>query len=73
MLLEKEWCDFGHKFQDRLGHGQRESEEFSPILQQYLDAVWQLLRQFPREFEFNEKLLLTLADHQYTCRYGTFM
>ena len=30
-------------------------------------------RQFPREFEFNEKMLLTLADHQYTCRYGTFM
>lgn len=29
--------------------------------------------QFPTAFEFNERLLLTILDHLYSCRFGTFL
>ncbi|CAF5142147.1 unnamed protein product, partial [Rotaria sp. Silwood1] len=28
---------------------------------------------FPSAFEFNEKLLITIADNLYSCQYGTFL
>ncbi|TNN73631.1 Myotubularin [Liparis tanakae] len=28
---------------------------------------------FPTAFEFNERLLLTILDHLYSCRFGTFL
>jgi hypothetical protein len=39
-LLKKEWCAFGHKFEDRLGRGA--PKEASPVCLQFLDAVWQV-------------------------------
>jgi len=38
-----------------------------------LDAVWQLLIQFPQSFQFNEQFLICLADALYECRFGTFL
>jgi myotubularin-related protein 1/2 len=37
-LIQKEWLSFGHKFNDRLGHGLSEelATEFSPIFLQFL-------------------------------------
>lgn len=32
-----------------------------------------LSSQFPTAFEFNERLLLTILDHLYSCRFGTFL
>ncbi|KXJ94407.1 protein-tyrosine phosphatase-like protein [Microdochium bolleyi] len=47
--------------------------EISPIFHQYLDATWQLLRQFPDRFEFNERFLRRLLYHLYAGQYGTFL
>ena len=45
----------------------------SPVFGQFIDCVWQLLQQFPSAFQFNERYLLTLHDHVYSCQYGTFI
>jgi hypothetical protein len=45
----------------------------SPIFQQFLDVVYQIQRQFPNHFEFNERLLRRLVYHLYSCQYGTFL
>lgn len=128
VLIEKDWCSFGHKFNERCGH--LSSNEFfqdedifninnklnntlntltnlnsknsgrtdifndntiindfenknsknnsnikfiSPIFQQFLDCVYQLLEQNPHEFEFNEIFLRKLVYHVYSCQYGTFL
>lgn len=48
-------------------------KETSPIFHQFLDATYQLLRQFPTRFEFNERFLRRLLYHLYSCQYGTFL
>jgi len=75
VLIEKEWLSFGHKFQHRIGHGDdRHSDaDRSPIFLQWIDAVYQVTLQFPYAFEFNEYLLITILDHLYSCRFGTFL
>lgn len=45
----------------------------SPIFQQFLDCVYQLIIQNPSSFEFNEKFLLRLVYHLYSCQYGSFL
>lgn len=45
----------------------------SPIFHQFLDATYQLLRQHPTRFEFNERFLRRLFYHLYSCQYGTFL
>lgn len=46
--------------------------EHSPIFLQFLDAVWQVLRQWPDEFEFGELYLVAVALHCYSGWFGTF-
>lgn len=73
-LIHKEWLSFGHKFNDRCGHIQiGDSKEVAPVFTQFVDAVWQLQQQYPFDFEFNERFLLTLHDHVYSCQFGTFI
>lgn len=75
-LIAKEWCSFGHKFHQRCGHGDEKADidgDFSPVFIQFLDAVWQLVRLFPFAFEFNERTLLVIGHHLYSCRFGTFL
>ncbi|XP_061073008.1 myotubularin-related protein 2-like isoform X1 [Conger conger] len=74
-LLEKEWLSFGHRFQLRVGHGDRNHSDAdrSPVFLQFIDCVWQLTRQFPSAFEFNEYFLITILDHLYSCLFGTFL
>lgn len=45
----------------------------SPVFHQFLDCVYQLQRQFPDRFEFNERFLRRLLYHTYSCQYGTFL
>ncbi|CAF1504586.1 unnamed protein product [Adineta ricciae] len=73
ILIEKEWISFGHKFLLRIGHADKHYSEQSPVFLQFLDCTYQLLQQFEFAFEFNEKFLLVIADHLYTCQYGTFL
>jgi myotubularin-related protein 1/2 len=77
ILVEKEWIAFGHQFQLRCGHGQdranRQEDQISPIFLQFLDCVWQLVKQFPHYFEFSARYLLVIADHLHSCRFGTFL
>ncbi len=75
LLVEKEWCSFGHKFAERLGHYQVDGtsrhtnnpvssdKERSPVFFQFLDCVFQLIRQFGDAFEFTETFLLHLHEH----------
>ena len=48
-------------------------KETSPVFHQFLDATYQLLRQSPTRFEFNERFLRRLLYHLYSCQYGTFL
>ena len=77
VVIEKEFCSFGHKFDDRCGHLRyataKDSDERSPIFVQFLDIVHNILHQFPTSFEFNEELLVFLADHVYSCLFGNFL
>ncbi|XP_049631664.1 myotubularin-related protein 11 [Suncus etruscus] len=59
-LVQREWVAAGHAFLTRLG-GNAASDE-APVFFLFLDCVWQLLRQFPAEFEFSEYFLLALHD-----------
>lgn len=47
--------------------------ETSPVFHQFLDCVYQLLRQWPTRFEFNEDMLVKLHYHVYSCQFGTFL
>ena len=40
---------------------------------QFVDAVWQLMRQYPCSFEFSELYLIALLDEVYSKRSGTFL
>uniref|UniRef100_A0A8C5NAE1 phosphatidylinositol-3,5-bisphosphate 3-phosphatase n=1 Tax=Gouania willdenowi TaxID=441366 RepID=A0A8C5NAE1_GOUWI len=75
VLVETEWLDFGHKFADRCGHGEKSDDlnERCPIFLQWLDCVHQMQRQFPCSFEFNEAFLVKLVQHCYSCLFGTFL
>ena len=42
------------------------SDERSPVFVQALDAVYQLLRQFPQHFEFSSEMLVFIADHAHS-------
>eukprot|EP01029_Cantina_marsupialis_P030246 TRINITY_DN8093_c0_g1_i1.p1 TRINITY_DN8093_c0_g1~~TRINITY_DN8093_c0_g1_i1.p1 ORF type:complete len:855 (-),score=276.68 TRINITY_DN8093_c0_g1_i1:296-2860(-) len=74
VLIQKEWLQMGHKFQQRLGHGSasHDDKQRSPVFIQFLDAVWQLVDMFPERFEFNGRLLSTIAYHAFSGRFGTF-
>ncbi|KAK0736797.1 protein-tyrosine phosphatase-like protein [Apiosordaria backusii] len=48
-------------------------KDVSPVFHQFLDATYQLLRQHPNRFEFNERFLRRLLYHVYSCQYGTFL
>ncbi|KAI2626531.1 phosphatases II [Hypoxylon sp. NC1633] len=47
--------------------------EISPVFHQFLDATYQLLRQNPNRFEFNERFLRRLLYHLHAGQYGTFL
>jgi hypothetical protein len=74
-LVEVDWLMFGHKFAQRNGHAVNHTDvnERCPVFLQWLDCVYQITRQFPWAFEFNENFLLKLCYHSYSCLFGTFL
>ncbi|NXX98810.1 MTMR8 protein, partial [Centropus bengalensis] len=73
VLIEKEWIAMGHKFSHRCGHLNGDPKEVSPVFTQFIECVWQLTQQFPCSFEFNERFLLEIHDHVYSCQFGNFL
>ena len=60
-LVEREWISYGHKFADRCGHstGMNDPNERSPVFLQWLDCIYQMFRQKPTAFQFNEMFLVS--------------
>jgi len=73
LLIQKEFCSFGHRFRTRLGNGEKPTSEYSPIFLQWLECVHQMTEQFPTAFEFSSALLLHVGREVLTNRWGTFL
>lgn len=75
ILIEKEWCSFGHQFRRRFGqdNGNADDEQRSPVFILWLECIYQIMQQYPTAFEFNETLLLAINDHVYSGKFGTFL
>ncbi|XP_017275287.1 myotubularin-related protein 7a [Kryptolebias marmoratus] len=73
VLIEKDWVSFGHKFSHRCSHLLGDPKEASPVADQFLECVWQLTEQFPCAFQYNEKFLIAIHSHIYSCQYGNFI
>jgi len=74
VLIEKEWCAFGHKFRDRCGNCTHiDEQEYSPIFVLWIDCVWQVMNQFPAAFEFNDLFLVSLLDEVTSGYSSTFL
>jgi myotubularin-related protein 1/2 len=72
MLVEKDWISFGHQFSARYGNTSADKEQ-SPVMIQFLDAVFQVMRQNPQAFEFKAEMLGVVAQALYSYEYGTFL
>ncbi|CAE6420670.1 unnamed protein product [Rhizoctonia solani] len=53
--------------------GQSHLKETSPVFHQFLESLWQIHRQFPTRFEYNEDFLLKVYYHLNSCQFGTFL
>ncbi|KAM9850121.1 LOW QUALITY PROTEIN: myotubularin-related protein 7a [Aulostomus maculatus] len=74
VLVEKDWLSFGQSALTGLcNHVVGDPKEVFPIVDQFLECVWQLMEQFPCAFEFNERFLITIHGHIYCCQYGNFI
>ncbi|XP_074848949.1 phosphatidylinositol-3-phosphate phosphatase MTMR7 isoform X2 [Carettochelys insculpta] len=73
VLVEKDWVSFGHKFNHRYGNLDGDPKEISPVIDQFIECVWQLMEQFPCAFEFNERFLIHIQHHIYSCQFGNFL
>ncbi|MBN3319777.1 MTMR8 protein, partial [Atractosteus spatula] len=73
VLIEKEWISMGHKFSQRCAHLEGDLKEVSPVFTQFIECLWQLMEQFPCAFEFNERYLIEIHDHVYSCQFGNFI
>ncbi|XP_006000144.1 myotubularin-related protein 7 isoform X1 [Latimeria chalumnae] len=73
VLIEKDWVSFGHKFNHRYSHLDGDPKEVSPVIDQFIECVWQLMEQFPCAFEFNERFLIHIHNHIYSCQFGNFI
>ncbi|XP_065844013.1 myotubularin-related protein 9-like [Oscarella lobularis] len=67
-LVDREWIRAGHPFADRTA-----AAAGDPVFLLFLDGVYQVMRQFPLSFEFNDRLLVFLFDHAHASPFGTFL
>ena len=74
VLIEKDFLSFGHQFAKRRGilDGKADKIKINSIFIQFLDGVYQLMVQFPSQFEFNREYLLFIAKSFEVNLYGTF-
>lgn len=74
-LIQKDWLSFGHNFHTRGGFGQPDEQngKRSPVFEQFIDALFQVLIQYPTAFEFTTDFLRVILQQFYSCRFGTFI
>ncbi|GAA6021263.1 hypothetical protein JCM11491_001531 [Sporobolomyces phaffii] len=60
--VQKQFASSSHAF-----------KETCPVFQQFLDCIYQVQRQFPDRFEWNEALLRKLVWETYSARSGSFL
>uniref|UniRef100_A0A674IR69 Myotubularin related protein 7 n=1 Tax=Terrapene triunguis TaxID=2587831 RepID=A0A674IR69_9SAUR len=57
----------------RYGYLDGDPKERSPVIDQFIECVWQLMEQFPCAFEFNDRFLIHIQHHIYSCQFGNFL
>lgn len=76
-LIVREWINRGHKFRERFGQVQCDSNGYpaqeAPVFLLFLDCVHQLIIQNPFAFEFTDNLLLELYHSICYCYHHTFV
>jgi len=74
-LIQKDWLSFGHNFETRAGFGKPDEQNAkrSPVFEQFLDALYQVIVQYPTAFEFTSDFVKAILDQYYSCRFGTFL
>ncbi|XP_062890895.1 myotubularin-related protein 9-like isoform X3 [Mobula hypostoma] len=75
-LIEREWLQAGHPFQLRCAssaYSHAKPKHEAPVFLIFLDCCWQLSTQFPCSFQFNQHFLVTLFEHAYASRFGSFL
>uniref|UniRef100_A0A1I7WYF2 Myotubularin phosphatase domain-containing protein n=1 Tax=Heterorhabditis bacteriophora TaxID=37862 RepID=A0A1I7WYF2_HETBA len=77
-LIEREWICAGHPFSLRNAHsayaeGSITGPHESPVFLCFLDAVHQIIFQYPHSFEFGEDFLIFLFEHAYASEFGSFL
>jgi len=73
ILIEKEWIGMGHKFHSRYCIGQNPHDDVSPIFSQWIECVFQLVTQYPDEFEFTPDYLISIVFGMLSGRFGNFL
>jgi hypothetical protein len=72
VLVNKEFCGFGYRFESRHGKMISNSKESSPIFFQFLDAMYQLISQYPTQFEYTGYFLQMFAQAVYSGYFSSF-
>ena len=67
------WLKYGHPFGRRYAVGRPIDDEYCPLFTIFLDCVYQMLIQFPTQFEFNSQLLKRLAEGVLCGKYSDFL
>ncbi|XP_014262170.1 myotubularin-related protein 10-B isoform X3 [Cimex lectularius] len=72
-LIQKEWVIMGHPFSTRLAHVYNPETVQSPVFLLFLDCVWQIVQQFPTNFQFTETYLTLLWETALVSIFDTFL
>lgn len=70
---QKPCRNVSHTLFYRYGNLDGDPKEISPVIDQFIECVWQLMEQFPCAFEFNERFLIHIQHHIYSCQFGNFL
>ncbi|CAI4228314.1 unnamed protein product [Auanema sp. JU1783] len=74
ILIDKEWAAYGYHFSSRNNCSViSTNNDIIPVFLIFLDAVHQILVQFPTCFEFNDYFLRFIAYHSTTAYFRTFV
>ncbi|KYQ92021.1 Myotubularin-related protein 2 [Tieghemostelium lacteum] len=70
-LVQKEWCEFGYPFGRQFTTQDRNNLPCSFMI--FMDCCYQLICQYPMDFEFNEKMIRFISEEVYNGRFGNFI